>query len=292
MLNFYSKSSFQLPKGPNVNKSSKIPLTGSEIFLGKCFRDKDALWQKSDALEFEQRLRAEERWWLVDNEATHCLGCQGQFTWWLRRHHCRWAPSSNPSPPFRVKSWRPSTFDEHFPPICNMHFLSSRLCGRIFCYYCSNYYVTPKHSGKKERCCKDCYTQGGAVVEKSTEAEPSPSDEASSPPVAGHQPVPESAPCKPTPSVTGERLAVHSAPVSPFGMGWVLSSAKPVRLKWSRCLNSSPTNKKNANFFQKGLNLTKQHGEVREESAWMCRRCLISVFLTVCSAACKHVFHR
>ncbi|XP_023810317.1 FYVE and coiled-coil domain-containing protein 1 [Oryzias latipes] len=133
--------------------------------LIELIKDKDALWQKSDALEFEQRLRAEERWWLVDNEATHCLGCQGQFTWWLRRHHCR-------------------------------------LCGRIFCYYCSNYYVTPKHSGKKERCCKDCYTQGGAVVEKSTEAEPSPSDEASSPPVAGHQPVPESAPCKPTPSVT------------------------------------------------------------------------------------------
>lgn len=52
-------------------------------------RDKDALWQKSDALEFEQKLRAEERWWLVDKEATHCLGCQGQFTWWLRRHHCR-----------------------------------------------------------------------------------------------------------------------------------------------------------------------------------------------------------
>uniref|UniRef100_A0A3P9JAK3 FYVE and coiled-coil domain-containing protein 1 n=1 Tax=Oryzias latipes TaxID=8090 RepID=A0A3P9JAK3_ORYLA len=133
--------------------------------LIELIKDKDALWQKSDALEFEQRLRAEERWWLVDNEATHCLGCQGQFTWWLRRHHCR-------------------------------------LCGRIFCYYCSNYYVTPKHSGKKERCCKDCYTQGGAVVEKSTEAELSPSDEASSPPSAGHQPVPESAPCKPTPSVT------------------------------------------------------------------------------------------
>uniref|UniRef100_A0A3P9L500 FYVE and coiled-coil domain-containing protein 1 n=1 Tax=Oryzias latipes TaxID=8090 RepID=A0A3P9L500_ORYLA len=133
--------------------------------LIELIKDKDALWQKSDALEFEQRLRAEERWWLVDNEATHCLGCQGQFTWWLRRHHCR-------------------------------------LCGRIFCYYCSNYYVTPKHSGKKERCCRDCYTQGGAVVEKSTEAELSPSDEASSPPSAGDQPVPESAPCKPTPSVT------------------------------------------------------------------------------------------
>lgn len=59
-----------------------------------CIRDKDALWQKSDALEFEQKLRAEERWWLVDKEAIHCLDCQGQFTWFLRRHHCRSAVST------------------------------------------------------------------------------------------------------------------------------------------------------------------------------------------------------
>lgn len=60
------------------------------FFLVNYFRDKDALWQKSDALEFEQKLRAEERWWLVDKEATHCLDCNDQFTWWVRRHHCRW----------------------------------------------------------------------------------------------------------------------------------------------------------------------------------------------------------
>lgn len=65
------------------------------VFFVYYIRDKDALWQKSDALEFEQKLRAEERWWLVDKEATHCLGCQGQFTWWLRRHHCRWAFSGH-----------------------------------------------------------------------------------------------------------------------------------------------------------------------------------------------------
>ncbi|TNN69266.1 FYVE and coiled-coil domain-containing protein 1 [Liparis tanakae] len=59
--------------------------------LIELIRDKDALWQKSDALEFEQKLRAEERWWLVDKEATQCLGCEGHFSWWLRRHHCRWA---------------------------------------------------------------------------------------------------------------------------------------------------------------------------------------------------------
>uniref|UniRef100_A0A671VDP3 FYVE and coiled-coil domain-containing protein 1 n=1 Tax=Sparus aurata TaxID=8175 RepID=A0A671VDP3_SPAAU len=133
--------------------------------LIELIRDKDALWQKSDALEFEQKLRAEERWWLVDKEATHCLGCQGQFTWWLRRHHCR-------------------------------------LCGRIFCYYCSNNFVMTKHSGKKERCCRDCYTQHSAVVERFTEAELSPSDIQPPPPGSGPQPPPEPAPYKPTPRVT------------------------------------------------------------------------------------------
>ncbi|XP_070687936.1 FYVE and coiled-coil domain-containing protein 1 isoform X2 [Pempheris klunzingeri] len=133
--------------------------------LIELIRDKDALWQKSDALEFEQKLRAEERWWLVDKEATHCLGCQGQFTWWLRRHHCR-------------------------------------LCGRIFCYYCSNNFVMTKHSGKKERCCRDCYSQHSAVVERFTAAELSPSDTQPPPPGAGPQPPPEPAPYKPTPRVT------------------------------------------------------------------------------------------
>ncbi|XP_061540321.1 FYVE and coiled-coil domain-containing protein 1 isoform X1 [Phycodurus eques] len=133
--------------------------------LIELIRDKDALWQKSDALEFEQKLRAEERWWLVDKDTTHCLGCQGQFTWWLRRHHCR-------------------------------------LCGRIFCYYCSNNYVMTKHSGKKERCCRDCFSQHSAVVERFTAAELSPSDPQPSPPGAGPHPTPEPAPYKSTPSVT------------------------------------------------------------------------------------------
>ncbi|XP_077572875.1 FYVE and coiled-coil domain-containing protein 1 isoform X1 [Stigmatopora nigra] len=133
--------------------------------LIELIRDKDALWQKSDALEFEQKLRAEERWWLMDKDATHCLGCQGQFTWWLRRHHCR-------------------------------------LCGRIFCYYCSNNYAMTKHSGKKERCCKECYSQHSAVVERFTAAELSPSERQPPPPGPGPHPAPESAPYLPTPCVT------------------------------------------------------------------------------------------
>ncbi|XP_061095331.1 FYVE and coiled-coil domain-containing protein 1 [Conger conger] len=126
--------------------------------LIELIRDKDALWQKSDALEFEQKLRAEEQWWLVDKEATHCLSCRSQFTWLLRRHHCR-------------------------------------LCGRIFCYYCSNNFVMTKQSGRKERCCRDCYSQHSAVRERLTQAELG-----LTPPPAGTAPGP--APYTPTPSVT------------------------------------------------------------------------------------------
>uniref|UniRef100_A0A4W3J1B7 FYVE and coiled-coil domain autophagy adaptor 1 n=1 Tax=Callorhinchus milii TaxID=7868 RepID=A0A4W3J1B7_CALMI len=100
--------------------------------LIELIKDKDALWQKSDALEFEQKLRTEARW-LGDREVNHCLDCQSQFTWWLRRHHCR-------------------------------------LCGRIFCYYCSNNFVMTKHSGKRERCCKACWSEHNAVVQRFSDA--------------------------------------------------------------------------------------------------------------------------
>ncbi|CAL8307816.1 unnamed protein product [Lota lota] len=133
--------------------------------LIELLKDKDALWQKSDALEFEQKLRAEERWWLMDKEATHCLDCQGHFTWYLRRHHCR-------------------------------------LCGRIFCYYCSNNFVTTKHSGKKERCCRECYTQHGDVVERFTQAELGPAEAQTPPAGPGPESHPQPAPYKPTPRVT------------------------------------------------------------------------------------------
>ncbi|XP_041912577.1 FYVE and coiled-coil domain-containing protein 1-like [Alosa sapidissima] len=125
--------------------------------LIELIKDKDALWQKSDALEFEQKIRAEEQWWLVDKEATNCLDCKGQFTWYLRRHHCR-------------------------------------LCGRIFCYYCCNNFVMTKHSSKKERCCRECYTQNSAVVERFTPAELD-----THPSLPHDQPRP---PYKPTPRVT------------------------------------------------------------------------------------------
>ncbi|XP_065254750.1 FYVE and coiled-coil domain-containing protein 1 isoform X4 [Emys orbicularis] len=106
-------------------------LTRTKQFLEErlieLLRDKDALWQKSDALEFQQKLCEEQRW-LGDTEVNHCLSCQREFTWMMRRHHCR-------------------------------------LCGRIFCYYCCNNYMMTKHSGKKERCCRACFNKPRVIVD-------------------------------------------------------------------------------------------------------------------------------
>ncbi|EMP31586.1 FYVE and coiled-coil domain-containing protein 1, partial [Chelonia mydas] len=106
-------------------------LTRTKQFLEErlieLLRDKDALWQKSDALEFQQKLCEEQRW-LGDTEGNQCLGCQREFTWMMRRHHCR-------------------------------------LCGRIFCYYCCNNYLLTKHSGKKERCCRACFNKPRVIVD-------------------------------------------------------------------------------------------------------------------------------
>ncbi|XP_016147579.1 FYVE and coiled-coil domain-containing protein 1-like [Sinocyclocheilus grahami] len=59
--------------------------------LIELIRDKDALWQKSDALEFEQKQRAEEQ---TDRDVTYCLSCRNHFTWMLRKHSCRSGISS------------------------------------------------------------------------------------------------------------------------------------------------------------------------------------------------------
>ncbi|XP_060104885.1 FYVE and coiled-coil domain-containing protein 1 [Heteronotia binoei] len=104
-------------------------LTRTKQFLEErlieLLRDKDALWQKSDALEFQQKLTAEQRW-LGDAEVSCCQDCQKDFGWMNRRHHCR-------------------------------------LCGRIFCYYCCNHYALSKHTGKKERCCRACFKKSNAA---------------------------------------------------------------------------------------------------------------------------------
>ncbi|KAM9387772.1 FYVE and coiled-coil domain-containing protein 1 isoform 4-T5 [Phaethornis superciliosus] len=111
-------------------------LTRTKQFLEErlieLIRDKDALWQKSDALEFQQKLSAEQRW-QGDTEVNHCLDCQREFSWMVRRHHCR-------------------------------------MCGRIFCYYCCNNYMVTKPGGKKERCCRACFTKPRVIVDNTDDS--------------------------------------------------------------------------------------------------------------------------
>ncbi|XP_026573610.1 FYVE and coiled-coil domain-containing protein 1 isoform X2 [Pseudonaja textilis] len=118
---------FNNMKSERDNNEAKLlveldDLTRTKQFLEEklieLLRDKDALWQKSDALEFQQKLTAEQRW-VGDAEITSCLECQKEFGWMNHRHHCR-------------------------------------MCGRIFCYYCCNNYAFSKQTGKKERCCRAC----------------------------------------------------------------------------------------------------------------------------------------
>ncbi|XP_055008082.1 FYVE and coiled-coil domain-containing protein 1 [Boleophthalmus pectinirostris] len=53
--------------------------------LIELIREKDALWQKSDALEFEQKLRDEE----TERDVNHCISCLSPFSFWLRKYTCR-----------------------------------------------------------------------------------------------------------------------------------------------------------------------------------------------------------
>ncbi|XP_068008940.1 FYVE and coiled-coil domain-containing protein 1 [Melanerpes formicivorus] len=120
-------------------------LTRTKQFLEErlieLIRDKDALWQKSDALEFQQKLSAEQRW-QGDTEVNHCLDCQREFSWMVRRHHCR-------------------------------------MCGRIFCYYCCNNYMVTKPGGKKERCCRACFSKPRVIVDSADDSGSSANQEGS-----------------------------------------------------------------------------------------------------------------
>nr|XP_061798639.1 FYVE and coiled-coil domain-containing protein 1-like [Nerophis lumbriciformis] len=51
----------------------------------KLIREKDELWQKMDALEFEKKLRDEE----TERDVNYCLSCHTPFGWWLRKYYCR-----------------------------------------------------------------------------------------------------------------------------------------------------------------------------------------------------------
>ncbi|KAM9844578.1 FYVE and coiled-coil domain-containing protein 1 [Aulostomus maculatus] len=118
------KQSFDLKAAAELDDLYRTKINLEERLV-ELIREKDALWQKTDALEFEQKLRDEE----TERDVNYCLGCHSQFSWWLRKYTCR-------------------------------------LCGRPFCYYCCSNTVSTQQGGSKERCCRDCYNQHSAVVER------------------------------------------------------------------------------------------------------------------------------
>ncbi|XP_056600435.1 FYVE and coiled-coil domain-containing protein 1 [Triplophysa dalaica] len=112
------KQTLELKMSSEIDDLSRTKRNLEERLI-ELIREKDALWQKSDALEFEQKRRAVDQ---TGRDLAYCLSCRNHFSWILRRHNCR-------------------------------------LCGRPFCYNCCKYAVSGQQGGTKERCCKDCYTQ-------------------------------------------------------------------------------------------------------------------------------------
>lgn len=84
----------------------------------KLVKEKADLWQKTDDLAYEQKLRASYQW-MNSADIANCLICRAQFSMTVRKHHCR-------------------------------------KCGRVLCYNCSNNWVSTPHSGMKERVCDEC----------------------------------------------------------------------------------------------------------------------------------------
>uniref|UniRef100_A0A1A7XZW9 FYVE and coiled-coil domain containing 1 n=3 Tax=Iconisemion striatum TaxID=60296 RepID=A0A1A7XZW9_9TELE len=78
------KQSFDLRTAAELDDLYRTKINLEERLV-ELIREKDALWQKSDALEFEQKLRDEE----TERDVNYCLGCRTQFSWWLRKYNCR-----------------------------------------------------------------------------------------------------------------------------------------------------------------------------------------------------------
>nr|XP_020490896.1 FYVE and coiled-coil domain-containing protein 1-like isoform X1 [Labrus bergylta]XP_020490897.1 FYVE and coiled-coil domain-containing protein 1-like isoform X1 [Labrus bergylta] len=123
------KQSFDLKTAAELDDLYRTKINLEERLV-ELIREKDALWQRTDALEFEQKLRDEE----TERDVNYCVGCHTQFSWWLRKYSCR-------------------------------------LCGRPFCYYCCSNTVSTQQGGNRERCCRDCYNQHSAVVERHPQEE-------------------------------------------------------------------------------------------------------------------------
>lgn len=82
-------------------------------------REKAELWKKADDMAHEIKVKADDRW-MNDSEASRCLSCNTEFSFLLRKHHCR-------------------------------------LCGRIFCNNCSDNWLPTPHSRKLRRVCQRCF---------------------------------------------------------------------------------------------------------------------------------------
>ncbi|GFR26553.1 FYVE and coiled-coil domain-containing protein 1, partial [Trichonephila clavata] len=87
----------------------------------KLLKEKDILWKMNDRLRYLHKIQIDDRW-VNDHEVTECLGCRSNFSFLLRKHHCR-------------------------------------QCGRIFCHACSNNWLWTPASRRQIRVCNECYVQ-------------------------------------------------------------------------------------------------------------------------------------
>ncbi|GFU79005.1 FYVE and coiled-coil domain-containing protein 1 [Trichonephila clavipes] len=87
----------------------------------KLLKEKDILWKMNDRLRYLHKIQIDDRW-VNDHEVTECLGCRSNFSFLLRKHHCR-------------------------------------QCGRIFCHACSNNWLLTPASRRQIRVCNECYMQ-------------------------------------------------------------------------------------------------------------------------------------
>lgn len=78
------QKSFDLKTAAEIDDLYRTKINLEERLV-ELIREKDALWQKTDALEFEQKRRDEE----TERDVNYCLGCHSQFSFWLRKHTCR-----------------------------------------------------------------------------------------------------------------------------------------------------------------------------------------------------------
>ncbi|VDI05792.1 Hypothetical predicted protein, partial [Mytilus galloprovincialis] len=95
----------------------------------KLTRDKDSLWQKTDQLSYEQKLQAKDKW-LDEKDITQCMQCRTEFSFTIRKHHCR-------------------------------------ICGRVFCHQCSDNWMQTAHSSKKSRACRMCFEKSKQLEDDS-----------------------------------------------------------------------------------------------------------------------------